>query len=126
MYLIKLYNDRPDTVLAPGQVDNIIMFLFAGPPVISPAPDSLELVVPFHQNMHIMDCPYIANPAATVRWLKEDQALISGRGKYIVHDNGTLLISDLTLEDGGSYRCVLANTMGVAEATYNLLVIGKH
>ena len=103
----------------------IKIMLFAGPPVLTLPSNSTSLKVPVTQNTKMLDCPYLANPPPVVQWLESNQALGENPSKHRIFDNGSLLISDLAIEDSGNYMCIIVNSVGVDEATHDLLVISK-
>lgn len=102
---------------------------FAGPPVITLHSNNTSLVVPISQSVKMLDCPYLANPPPVVQWSRSrsrsNKAFPSSNDKFTIFKNGSLRISDLAIEDSGNYMCIIVNSMGVDEATYNLLVISK-
>lgn len=60
------------------------------------------------------DCSSSGSPEASVQWILPDHSVLDkSHGRRKVHDNGTLVVEDLTARDRGFYRCLVANHLGV-------------
>ncbi|XP_049870484.1 protogenin-like [Pectinophora gossypiella] len=55
----------------------------------------------------VLSCAIISAPPAVVSWLKDDQPLPDDERYYVLQSQ--LLITDVTSEDAGAYRCVATN-----------------
>lgn len=51
----------------------------------------------------------VYDPSATIFWMRDDEEVIPDRNKYVILDNGTLLIQNADENDGGYYECVAKN-----------------
>ncbi|XP_035202153.1 roundabout homolog 3 isoform X2 [Oxyura jamaicensis] len=65
-------------------------------------------------------CEVLGDPQPTARWRKEDGELPLGRWELLA-DN-TLRISQVHVEDEGTYTCVAENSVGKSEASGTLIV----
>uniref|UniRef100_A0A8C0BA70 Immunoglobulin superfamily member 10 n=1 Tax=Buteo japonicus TaxID=224669 RepID=A0A8C0BA70_9AVES len=66
-------------------------------------------------------CEATGNPHPTIQWTK----ILSGRGdsRWMVFANGTLSITQASLEDRGQYLCTAANPHGTARLLVTLSVV---
>lgn len=62
------------------------------------------------------NCKVGGNPRPRVSWRFKDQAILSG-DKYVIRDDGMLIIGRVNSKDIGVYTCVATNTLGSSEAT---------
>lgn len=65
-------------------------------------------------------CSASANPAAQISWTKADGSLPNNR--TIVTSNGLMQISNVVLEDSGTYKCVAKNILGEDEKVSSVVV----
>ncbi|XP_022805447.1 uncharacterized protein LOC111342612 isoform X2 [Stylophora pistillata] len=65
-------------------------------------------------------CSASANPAAQISWSKTDGSLPNNR--TIVTFNGLMQISNVLLEDSGTYKCVAKNILGEDEKVSSVVV----
>lgn len=75
-----------------------------------------------------LDCPYTANPPATlIVWLK-DGRVIDPDSRVKVSKAGSLLIREAKVGDEGEYACAVYSPSGSTESSpvVQLLVRGKH
>ena len=63
------------------------------------------------------------NPKPQISWLKQNASLPAN--KRIVQSRGTLMIRDMTPQDGGMYTCKAKNLLGVVTSSATLTVQGK-
>lgn len=72
-----------------------------------------------------MELPCIASgyPNPAIRWVKDGRPLPAD-SRWTKRITG-LMISDLRVEDSGTYICEITNTFGSAEVTGTLEVIGE-
>ena len=68
-------------------------------------------------------CKPRGNPKPQITWLKQNSSLPSN--KRIVQSRGTLMIRDVTPQDGGMYTCQAKNLLGVVTSSAILTVQGK-
>ncbi|KAL8605956.1 hypothetical protein ACOMHN_065697 [Nucella lapillus] len=71
-----------------------------------------------------LDCPVDSNPpmVRTV-WTKDQRQLLGSRGRWDILLNGTLLVSNVQEQDGGSYSCTPISAVGEGLASPNIQVI---
>ena len=67
----------------------------------------------------ILNCTAEGTPPPVVTWYR-------GLLPLATRSDGSLLLSPLSLADGGVYTCVAENAVGVAEANVTLTVLGEH
>ena len=68
-------------------------------------------------------CKPRGNPKPQITWLKQNSSLPAN--KRIVQSRGTLMIRDVTPQDGGMYTCQAENLLGVVTSSAILTVQGK-
>ena len=68
-------------------------------------------------------CKVRGNPKPQISWLKQNASLPAS--KRIVQSRGTLMIRDVTSQDGGMYTCQAENLLGVVTSSATLTVQGK-
>ena len=68
-------------------------------------------------------CEIKGNPEPQVTWLKENSSLPAD--KRIVQSRAGLMITDVTSQDGGMYKCVAKNILGVMTSSATLTVQGE-
>lgn len=66
-------------------------------------------------------CKASGNPRPSVSWRFKGQTLLQG-DKYLIKDDGTLVIRRVSSEDVGWYVCVATNTLGSHEASAPITV----
>lgn len=66
-------------------------------------------------------CSATGDPEPTIAWLKNGR-LLSTNGRVRIQPRGSLVITQLDLEDAGYYQCVAKNRLGSACATTRLHV----
>ncbi|EZA59624.1 hypothetical protein DMN91_005421 [Ooceraea biroi] len=87
-----------------------------------------DTVVEFGRSM-TLKCRVTGDPVPKVKWMKnknsprmtetrdEEMYVIPEDGnKYIIHENGTLVVTEMTKQDIGTYECVASNDMGLAKS----------
>nr|DBA18217.1 TPA: hypothetical protein GDO54_016492 [Pyxicephalus adspersus] len=68
-------------------------------------------------------CPAKGNPKPVIKWLRNNKELDGTEpGINITEDGSLLIISSLTPNDNGEYKCVATNKAGLTERKYNLKV----
>ena len=68
-------------------------------------------------------CEVKGNPKPQVTWLKQNSIVLAD--KRFVQSRGSLMITDVTSQDGGTYMCVAKNILGEKTASASLTVQGK-
>ena len=68
-------------------------------------------------------CKVRGKPKPKITWLKQNVSLPASR--RIVQSRGTLMIRDVTSQDGGMYTCQAKNILGVVKSSVTLTVQGK-
>ncbi|CAG9862575.1 unnamed protein product [Phyllotreta striolata] len=51
----------------------------------------------------------VHDPSATIHWMRDDEELIPDRNKYVILENGTLMVQKAEESDDGYYECVAKN-----------------
>ncbi|XP_062297945.1 vascular endothelial growth factor receptor 1 [Scomber scombrus] len=64
-----------------------------------------------------LSCPSVGTPPPTIKWYKNERALLQGSGIVISPEDGTLHIDRITVEDQGLYTCQATNERGSAESS---------
>jgi len=70
-----------------------------------------------------LTCSVYGSPKPLVVWKKGNEQLTGG--KFIVQDDGSLQITDVSLVDAGAYTCTASSRLGYTEATGTLIVRRK-
>ena len=71
-----------------------------------------------------IECPTTGVPKPIVTWTKNGQKIFSG-GRYLVQDDGSLLITEADEEDNARYTCSANNVAGKDSASSNVTIVGK-
>lgn len=71
-----------------------------------------------------IQCPTSGVPTPKVTWTKDDQEIISGL-RYIIQDDGSLLIREADDDDSAQYTCTADSVAGQDNKSSTVLVIGK-
>ena len=71
-----------------------------------------------------IQCPTSGVPAPTVTWTKDTQEILSG-GRFIVRDDGSLLISEAGEEDSARYTCTTDSIAGKDSASSTVKIAGE-
>ena len=93
-----------------GRVEKKTLLVVASLPHFIVKPPA-KVVVLLRRTLRI-NCRTSADPKPVMRWKKQEGQLPRGRSWQI---NGSLVISDITMKDKGSYICV-ATSAGVLKA----------
>ena len=70
-------------------------------------------------------CTVRGNPPPRIEWRFKGRKFLSG-SKYLIKDDGELIIKRLNYIDAGKYTCVATNILGSLEASGNLMVRGEN
>uniref|UniRef100_A0A4X2LDD1 Immunoglobulin superfamily DCC subclass member 4 n=1 Tax=Vombatus ursinus TaxID=29139 RepID=A0A4X2LDD1_VOMUR len=89
-------------------------------PVISQAPETISRT---RASTARFVCRAEGEPAPTLHWLRNGEPLLSNGRVKIQAGGGSLVITQIGLEDAGYYQCVAKNRLGTACATARLAVI---
>ncbi|XP_076171397.1 peroxidasin [Ptiloglossa arizonensis] len=57
-------------------------------------------------------CEVIGDPAPEIMWMRDSNEVSADGSRYVIQDDGTLVISDATEQDTGEYECVARSEMG--------------
>lgn len=82
--------------------------LFSVPPVITQPPETIARA---RAGTVRFVCRADGDPEPTISWLKNGQVLPSN-GRVRIQSRGSLVITQVALEDAGYYQCVAENIMG--------------
>ncbi|XP_016283732.2 immunoglobulin superfamily DCC subclass member 4 isoform X1 [Monodelphis domestica] len=89
-------------------------------PVISQAPETISRT---RASTARFVCRAEGEPVPTLHWLRNGEPLLSNGRVKIQAGGGSLVITQIGLEDAGYYQCVAKNRLGTACATARLAVI---
>ena len=103
----------------------------SGDPKTIEAQDRSPMTLPIGDNVTalsntsvIIECPTTGVPKPIVTWTKNGQKISSG-GRYLVQDDGLLLITEADEEDNARYTCTADNVAGKDSASSNVKIVGK-
>ncbi|KAM5170274.1 immunoglobulin superfamily DCC subclass member 4 [Mantella aurantiaca] len=88
------------------------------PPFITQPP---EIITRARAGTARFICSATGDPEPIITWLKNGQQL-SSNGRVRIQSRGSLVITQIDLEDAGYYQCVAKNILGIACATTRLHV----
>ena len=71
-----------------------------------------------------IQCPTSGVPTPTMTWTKNNQQIASD-GRYTVHDDGSLLISEASEEDSARYTCTADSVVGKDSSSSIVQIVGK-
>ena len=91
----------------------------SAPSIVSP----LTPTVVNETDVASFQCKVRGNPKPQITWLKQSYSLPAN--KRIVQSRGTLMIRDVTPQDGGMYTYQAKNLLGVVTSSAILTVQGK-
>ena len=91
----------------------------SAPSIVSPATPTLVN----ETDVASFQCKARGNPKPQITWLKQNSSLPAN--KRILQSRGTLMIRDVTPQDGGMYTCQAKNLLGVVTSSAILTVQGK-
>ncbi|XP_072470283.1 immunoglobulin superfamily DCC subclass member 4 isoform X3 [Notamacropus eugenii] len=89
-------------------------------PVISQAPETISRT---RASTARFVCRAEGEPTPTLHWLRNGEPLLSNGRVKIQAGGGSLVITQIGLEDAGYYQCVAKNRLGTACATARLAVV---
>ena len=86
----------------------------SGPPYFTFTPSDLSATI---GSTLFLSCQAHGSPTPQITWMFNGHPLLLfGSGdNVVVHDNGTLVITELTRSDLGSYTCTALNALGQAQ-----------
>lgn len=70
-----------------------------------------------------LTCEVIGDPAPEVKWMRDSNEVSADGNRYVIQDDGTLVISDATEQDTGDYECVARSEMGSTKSRIARAVI---
>ncbi|KAM4722858.1 hemicentin-1 [Rhinophrynus dorsalis] len=70
----------------------------------------------------VMDCAVTGNPIPTISWLKDGHRIMEGKHYRLLSNGRSLQILNTQLMDTGRYICVVENSAGSAQKSFNLNV----
>ena len=71
-----------------------------------------------------IQCPTSGVPTPAITWTKDGQEIASD-GRYTIHDDGSLLISEAGEEDSARYTCTADSVAGQDSAASTVQIVGK-
>lgn len=78
-------------------------------PKIMEGPEDVEITV---GDTAYFTCRVVGDPKPRIKWMRNsDQVNVDGR-RYLLKDDGTLVISEVTENDVGEYECIAESKMG--------------
>ncbi|XP_076248599.1 peroxidasin [Calliopsis andreniformis] len=57
-------------------------------------------------------CEVVGNPTPEIKWMRDSNEVSPDGDRYIIQDDGTLVITDATEQDTGEYECLAKSEMG--------------
>ncbi|XP_046779307.1 hemicentin-1 isoform X19 [Gallus gallus] len=88
-------------------------------PVIQIQPGMLDVIV---NNSILLPCEAVGTPRPIITWQKEGINIMTTGNSYMALPNGSLWITESTVEDAGTYTCVAQNLAGTALGKIKLKV----
>uniref|UniRef100_A0A8C3PW12 Hemicentin 1 n=1 Tax=Chrysolophus pictus TaxID=9089 RepID=A0A8C3PW12_CHRPC len=82
-------------------------------------PGMLDVIV---NNPILLPCEAVGTPQPIITWQKEGINIMTTGNRYMVLPNGSLQITESTVEDAGTYTCVAQNPAGTALGKIKLKV----
>ncbi|POI25559.1 hypothetical protein CIB84_010691, partial [Bambusicola thoracicus] len=89
------------------------------PPTIQIQPGMLDVIV---NNSILLPCEAVGTPRPIITWQKEGISIMTAGNSYMALPNGSLWITESTVEDAGTYTCVAQNLAGTALGKIKLKV----
>ena len=72
----------------------------------------------------ILHCDASGDPPPVISWRKNEELINSSESARVqVHENGSLSINPVLLEDMGYYQCVAENDQGMVESDVAMLMV---
>ncbi|KAL4641328.1 inactive tyrosine-protein kinase 7-like [Arapaima gigas] len=79
----------------------------------------------YHGHTAILHCQATGNPEPLIQWMVKDKVLDSSRSRFQKMPNGSLVISDVSMEDTGKYTCIAGNSCNIRTQLAQLYVVEK-
>ncbi|XP_056136239.1 inactive tyrosine-protein kinase 7a [Lampris incognitus] len=73
----------------------------------------------------VLHCQATGDPPPFIQWKKKDKFLEPHNSRFQKLANGSLLISDVAMEDTGSYTCIAGNNCNIGHTTAQLYVVER-
>ncbi|XP_058458429.1 tyrosine-protein kinase-like otk [Malaya genurostris] len=107
-----------------GEISALVIVNVVVAPKFEVAPEgSIQVVEMGTVHIH---CVATGDPKPTVQWDKDLQYLHSSNqseeNRYRILENGTLVLSEVHLEDDGKYGCTIGNSAGLKREEVHLIV----
>ncbi|XP_033354819.1 peroxidasin isoform X2 [Bombus vosnesenskii] len=61
-------------------------------------------------------CEVIGDPIPEIKWMRDSNEVSADGNRYVIEDDGTLIISDVTEQDTGEYECMAKSEMGFTKS----------
>lgn len=61
-------------------------------------------------------CEVIGDPVPEIKWMRDSNEVSADGNRYVIQDDGTLIISDITEQDTGEYECIAKSEMGYTKS----------
>lgn len=107
-----------------GYIEKLIVLEIGQKPVI--LTNALRTVYGISGDSLLLHCVSDGSPKPNIKWTVPSGQIIERpqiSGKYILHENGTLVIKEATTYDRGNYICKAQNSVGHALVTVPVLVV---
>ncbi|XP_060782200.1 inactive tyrosine-protein kinase 7 isoform X2 [Neoarius graeffei] len=72
-----------------------------------------------------LHCQATGDPQPYIQWVVKDKALSVSTSRFQEMPNGSLIISDVTTADTGTYTCIAGNSCGIRHRVAQLFVVEK-
>ncbi|KAM3865337.1 inactive tyrosine-protein kinase 7-like [Diretmus argenteus] len=73
----------------------------------------------------VLHCQASGDPPPFIQWKKKDKFLEPHKSRFQKLANGSLVISDVTMEDTGSYTCIAGNSCNIGHKEAHLYVVER-
>ncbi|XP_062901403.1 immunoglobulin superfamily member 10 [Mobula hypostoma] len=107
-----------------GYIEKLIVFEVAQKPTIHTHP--LGLIRSISGDALSLNCSASGSPVPTIAWTTPSGFVLSRpqiNAKYILFENGTLTIREISIHDRGNYICKARNNAGVSSLVISVLVM---
>lgn len=113
--MLQIINIPTNTII---QLFNYRLFLnshfrFSAEPRIMNGPQDVEVRL---GGTISFTCEVIGDPIPEIKWMRDSNEVSADGNRYVIEDDGTLIISDVTEQDTGEYECMAKSEMGFTKS----------
>ncbi|MBN3295048.1 PTK7 kinase, partial [Amia calva] len=73
----------------------------------------------------ILHCQATGDPEPSIQWMIKDKVLDPSKHRFQKMPNGSLIITDVSTEDTGTYTCIAGNSCNIRSSVAQLYVVEK-